>query len=119
MLTMRPRFDTVLRDTVQAESAPAAPRPPPRTVFVMNRGESGQIGVSVIPRFTRTPTNDHKYIYGATMNKPDSATVELRFRPRPQSTTIRPEFFKWFKIVAALLWRFPNQDSSGITTVQL
>ena len=106
--------------TVQAESAPVEPRPPPRTVFVMNRGESGQIGVSVIPRFTRTPKNDHKYIYGATMNKPDSATVKLRFRPRPQSTTIRSEFFKWFKIVVALSLRFPNhQDSSGITTVQL
>ena len=41
MLTMRPRFDTVL-----VRFKPVAPRPPPRTVFVMNRGESGWIGVN-------------------------------------------------------------------------
>ena len=87
------------------------------------RDESGWIGmyrVSVIPRFTRTPTNDHEYTYGAFKNEPDSATVELRLRPRPQSTKIRPECFKRFKIVVALWWRFPNRkDSSRITKVLL
>ena len=36
MLTMRPRFDTVL-----VRLKPIAPRPPPRTVFVMNLDGSG------------------------------------------------------------------------------
>ena len=87
MFTMHPRFDTVL-----VRFNPVAPRPPSRTVFVMNRGRSGSIGVLVIgyPDSPKTPTNDHEYTYGATKNEPDSATVELRLRPRPQSTTIRP-----------------------------
>ena len=38
----------------------------------------------------------------ATKNEPDAATVELRFRPHPQSTTFRPECFKRFKTVVAL-----------------
>ena len=64
------------------------------------------------------PTNVHDYTYSATKNEPDAATVELRLRPYPQSTTIHPECFKQFKIVVALLWRFPKQqDSSRITTV--
>ena len=51
---------------------------------------------------------------------PIPATVELRFRPRPQSNTIHPDEFKWFKLVVALLWRFPNhQDSSRITTTRI
>ena len=96
MFTMRPRFDTVL-----VRFKPVATRPPPRTVFVMNRGRSGSIGVLVIPRLS---PNAHEYTYGATKNEPDSATVELRFTPRPQSTTIRPECFKRFNIVVALSW---------------
>ena len=114
MLTVRPRFDTA-----PARFKPVAPRPtPPRLVFVMNRGKSVRIGVSVISRFTpRMPTNDHKYIYGATTNEPDSATVELRYRPRPQFTTVRTECFKRLKIVVALSWRFMNhQDYLRITT---
>ena len=39
MLTMRPRFDTVL-----VRFKPLTPRPPPRTVFVMIRDESGWTG---------------------------------------------------------------------------
>ena len=54
MLTMRPRFDTVL-----VRFKPVAPRPPPRTVFVMNGGESGPIrmnrGVSYIPIHSERP----------------------------------------------------------------
>ena len=41
MLRVHPRFDTVL-----ALFKPMAPRPPPRTVFVMNRAESGWIGMN-------------------------------------------------------------------------
>ena len=46
-------------------------------------------------------------------NDPDPATVELRFRPRPQSNTIHPDEFKWFKHVEALSWRFPNHQYSS------
>ena len=122
MLTMRRRFDTVL-----VRFKPVAPRPPPCTVFVMHRGKSVWIGMylgvsdtAMHPDLYRTRTNYHEYTYGATRNEPDSATVELRFRSRTQSTTIRPECFKRFKIVVALSWRFPNHhDSSRITTVLL
>ena len=65
MLTMRPRFDTVL-----VRFKPVAPRPPPRTVFLMNRGESEWIGVNrgvsdiqIHPDSSRMPTT-----YGATKN---------------------------------------------------
>ena len=51
---------------------------------------------------TRTPTNDHEYYHGTTRNDPDPATVELRFRPRPQPNTIHPDEFKRFKLVVAL-----------------
>ena len=54
MLTMRPRFDTA-----PARFKPEATRPTPRIVFVMNRVKSGQIGVSVISRFT--PSNAHEW----------------------------------------------------------
>ena len=82
--------------------------------------ESGWIGVyrgTVIPRFF---PNVHDYIYGVTKNEPDAATVELRFRPHPQSITIHPEIFKRLKTVVALSWRSPNhQYYSRITTVRL
>ena len=42
----------------------------------------------------RTPTNDHEYYQDTTRNDPDPATVELRLRPRPQSSTIHPDEFK-------------------------
>ena len=83
----------------------------------MNRGVRD---ILIPPNSSGKPTNDHEYTYGATKNEPDFATVELRFRPCPQSTTIHPECFKRFKIVIALLWRFQNRkDSSRITTVLL
>ena len=51
---------------------------------------------------------------------PRMSPIPLRFRPRPQSTTIHPECFKRFKIVVALPGRFPNrQDSLRIITVLL
>ena len=67
----------------------------------------------------RTPTNDHEYYHGATRNDPDPATVELRFRPRPQSNTIHPDEFKRFKLVVALSWRLPNHQESSRTTTDL
>ena len=68
---------------------------------------------SICYDFPRTPTNDHEYYHDTTRNDPDHATVELRFRPRPQSHTIHPDEIKRFKLVVALLWRFPiHQDSS-------
>ena len=104
MLTMRPRFDTVL-----VWFKPVVPRHPPRAVFLMNRDdrlESGWIGAESgcqwYPDSSRMPTNGHDYTYGATKNEPDAATVELRCRPSPQSTTIHPECFKRFKSVVAL-----------------
>ena len=85
--------------------------------IVMNLAKSGYHWYQDSPRLS---TNDPEYTYGAATNEPDAATVELRFRPRPQSTTNRPECFKRFKIVVALSWRFPNrQDSSRIATVLL
>ena len=50
--------------------------------------------------------------------KPGAITVELRFGPSPQSTTIQPKCLKRFKNCLSVSWRFPNhQDSSRITTV--
>ena len=66
---------------------------------------------------TRTPTNDHEYYHGATRNDPDPATVELRFRPRPQSNTIHPDEFKRFKLVVALSWRLPITNHHGTTRI--
>ena len=48
---------------------------------------------------TRFATNAHESYHGASKNYPDPATVELRFRPRPQSNTIHPVEFKRFKLV--------------------
>ena len=70
--------------------------------------------MSVIPRFT---PNTQDSIHGATKNEPDSATVELRLRPRPQSTTIHPECFKRFKIVVALSWRYPAKNHHGTSMI--
>ena len=63
----------------------------------------------------RTLKNGHDSNHRAAKNEPDPATVELRFRPRPQSTTIHPECFKRFKIVAALPGRFPKNHHGTIT----
>ena len=72
------------------------------------------------PDSPRTPKNGHDSTHGAAKIEPDSATVELQFSPRPQSTMIHPECFKRFKIVVALSGRFPNrQDLPRIITVLL
>ena len=100
--------------TVQAGSATAASRSPTivHDLAVVMR----QVNQDV-PDSPRTLKNGRNSTHGATKIEPDSPTVELRFRSRPQSTTIHPKCFKRFKIVVALSWRFPNrQDSSRITS---
>ena len=54
MLTMRPRFATVL-----VWFRPVVLRHSPYAVFLMNRDESEWIGMSVIPRFT---LNAHEWL---------------------------------------------------------
>ena len=65
MLTMRPRFDTVL-----VRLKPVVARHPPHAVFLMNRVESGWIGaesgVTNTSDSSRMSTNGHDYTYGAT-----------------------------------------------------
>ena len=109
--------------TVQAGSATTASRSPTNVhdlaVFMwqVNRDVSY---TPIHPDSSRTLKNGHDSTHCAAKNEPDPATVELRFRPRPQSTTIHPECFKRFKIVVALPGRFPNrQDSPRIITVLL
>ena len=117
MLTMRSRFDTVL-----LRFKPVAPRQRQyllRMCTVSSFHVTGEFG-PIHPDSSRTLKNGHDSIHSATKNEPDSATVELRFRPRPQSTTIHPECFKRFEIVVALPGRFPiRQDSPRIITVLL
>ena len=105
--------------TVQAGSATAVSRSPTnvKDLAVLVTGESG---CQLYPDSSQTLKNGHNSTHGAAKNEPDPATVELRFRPRPQSTTTHPECFKRFKIVVALPGRFPNrQDSPRIITVLL
>ena len=115
MLTMRPRFATVLvwfRLVVQRHS--------PHAVFLMNRDESEWIVMSVIPRFI---PNGHEWprLHQPHLKyEPGAATVELQFRPRPQSTTIQPKCFKRFKTAVACRGGSRiTQDSSRITTILL
>ena len=107
--------------TVQAGSATAVSRSPTNVLdlAVFMRQVNRDVSDTQIHHDSpRTLNNGNDSTHGATKIDPDSATVELRFGPRPQSTTIHPECFKRFKIVVALSWRFPNrQDSSRITTV--
>ena len=52
----------------------------------MNRGKTGVN--------TRLSTNDNEFYDGASRNNPNFATVELRFRPRLQSTLFTPAVLK-------------------------
>ena len=66
----------------------------------------------------RSLTNSRVYSYGVSMIKHDSATVALRIRPHPITTTIRhgTPRFKQFKTSVAL--SFPNyHDTSRFTTI--
>ena len=102
-------------------SAAAASRSPTNVhdlAVVMRQVNRDVSDTPILPDSPRTHKNGHDSTHGATKIEPDSTTVDLRFRPRPQSTTIHPECFTRFKIVVALSWRFPNrQDSSRINTV--
>ena len=96
MLTMRPRFATVL-----VWFRPVVKRHSPNAVFLMNRNESEWIRMSVISRFIPNAHDWPRLDLPHLKYEPGAATVELRFRPRPQSTTIQPECFKRFKAAVA------------------
>ena len=76
-----------------------------RTQFVVNRESSW---CQRFQDWLRSVTNSREYSYGVSTNKHDSATVALRIRPRPITTTIRHECFKQFKTSVALPWSFPK-----------
>ena len=63
--------------------------------------ESEWIGMSAIPRFIPNAQEWLRLHLPHLKYEPGAATVELRFRPRPQSTTIQPECFKRFKTAVA------------------
>ena len=87
--------------TVQAGSATAASRSPMNVhdlAVVMRLVNRNVSDTTIHPDSSRTLKNGHDSIHGATKNEPDSATVELRFRPRPQSTTIHPECLNGLKL---------------------
>ena len=93
MLTMGPRFATVL-----VWFRPVVPRHSSHDVFFMNRDESEWIGMSVIPCFFPNVHEWPRLHLPYLKYESGAAAVELRFRPRPQSTTIQPECFKRFKL---------------------
>ena len=96
MLTMRPRVATVL-----VWFRPVVPRHSPHAVFLMNCDESEWIGMSMIPRFIPNANEWPRLHLPHLKYEPGAATVELRFRPRQQSTTIQPECFKRVKTAIA------------------
>ena len=80
--------------TVQAGSATAASISPTNVhdlAVVMRQVNRDVSETPIHPDSSRTLKNGHDSTHGATKIKPDSATVELRFRPRPQTTTIHTE----------------------------
>ena len=93
MRTMRPRFATIL-----VWFKPVVPRHSPHAVFLINRSGSG---MSVIRRFIPNAHEWPRLHLPHLKYVPGAATVELRLRPRPQSSTIQPECFKWFKTAVA------------------
>ena len=96
ILTMRPRFAIVL-----VWFRPVVPRHVPNAVFLMNRDELEWIGMSVTPRFIPNAHEWPRLHLPHLKYEPGAATVELRLRPRPQSTTIQPECFKRVKTTVA------------------
>ena len=63
--------------------------------------ESEWIGMSVISRFIPNAHEWPRLHLPHLKYEPEAATVELRFRPSPKSTTIQPECFKRFKTALA------------------
>ena len=84
---------------VQAGSATTASRSPTNVndlaVFMWQviRDVSN---TTIHPDSSRTLKNGHDSTHGAAKNEPDPATVALRFRPRPQSTTIHHDSPRMF-----------------------
>ena len=89
MLTIRPRFATVL-----VWFRPVMPRHSPHVVFLMNRDESEWIGMSVIRNAHEWPRLHLPHL----KYEPGAATVELRFMPCPQSTRFRPNVLNGLKL---------------------
>ena len=86
MLTMRSRFDTVL-----LRFKPVAPRQRQDLLRMCTIWQFSCDNVSntpIHPGSSRTLKNGHDSTHGAAKNEPDPATVALRFKTRPQSTTI-------------------------------
>ena len=95
---MRPRFDTVL-----LRFKPVAPRQRQdllRMCTIKWFRVTGELGCQWYPDSPGRLKNGHDSTHGATKNNPDSALVELRLRPRPQSTTIHPKCFKRFMLAS-------------------
>ena len=87
--------------TVQAGSATAASRSPTNVhdlAVVMRHVNRDVSDTQIYPDTPRTLKNGHDSTHGATKIEPDSATVELRFRPRPQSTMIHPNDLNGLKL---------------------
>ena len=85
--------------TVQAGNATVASRSPTNMhdlAVVMRQVNRDVSDTTIHPDSPRNLKNGHDSTHGATKIEPDSTKVELRFRPRPQSTTIHPECFKRF-----------------------
>ena len=57
--------------------------------------------MSVIPRFIPNASEGPRLHLPHLKYEPGAATVEIRFRPRPQSTMIQPNCFKRFKTAVA------------------
>ena len=78
--------------TVQASSATTASRSPTNVhdLAVFMSQVNWDVSNTLIHSYSsRTLKNGHDSTHGATKNQHDPATVELRFRPHSQSTTIQ------------------------------
>ena len=87
--------------TVQAGSTTAVSRFPTNVhdLAVVMRQVNRDVGDTPIhPDSPRMLKNGHDSTHGATKIEHDSTTVELRFRPCPQATTIHPNVLNGLKL---------------------
>ena len=85
--------------TVQAGSATTASRSPTNvhdSAVFMWQVIRDVSNTPIHADSSRTPKNGHDSTHGAAKNEPDPATVELRLRPCPQSTTIHHDSPRMF-----------------------
>ena len=85
--------------TVQAGSATPASRSPTNVhdlAVFMRQVIRDVSNTPIHPDSSRTLKNGHDSTHGAAKNEPDPATVEPRFKPRPQSTTIHHDSHRMF-----------------------